>query len=87
MAPNISKKGRPQTDYTKSMDEDKKIMDWVKTNCEDVGDKFATEVRAMHYGDKEERNIHGTASYEDTSKLIDEGINVLPLGPVKPKTN
>ena len=55
MAPNISKKGNaPKSDYRKAQEEEKAAMDWIKKNCDDVGDNFANEVRAMHYGDKED---------------------------------
>ena len=33
----------------------------VKENCEDVGDQFAEEARRIHYGESEERGIHGQA--------------------------
>ena len=81
MAPNISaKKNRTNTDYKNAIDEEKAARDWIKKNCDDVGDKFADEVRAMHYGDKEERNVQGTASVEDAQKLHDEGIDIINLG-------
>ena len=45
----------------------------------DVGDRFAEEARKMHYRETEERSIRGTATAEETSALLDEGIEVLPL--------
>lgn len=48
-------------------------------NSEWVGDRFATEVRAMHYGDSEEKQVHGRASKADAAALVDEGIPVAPL--------
>ena len=82
MAPAIPRKGNaPKSDYMKAKEEEKAAMDWVDKNCEDVGEKFPEEVRAIHYGDKEERNIQGTAPPEEVEKLKDEGINVINLGP------
>ncbi len=50
-----------------------------------VGDKFAEHSRAMHYGEKDEKPIHGRASAEEAKGLIDEGISVAPLPfPVSP---
>jgi hypothetical protein len=46
---------------------------------EDVGNRFAEEVRKMHAGDSEERAIRGQATLQETAELIDEGIAVLPL--------
>lgn len=55
------------------------INEHVKSKFENVGDKFASEARAMHYGDAEERGIYGNASKEDVEDLLDEGIEILPL--------
>ena len=44
-----------------------------------VGDRFADEARAIHYGDAPERIIHGSATLDDARELHDEGISVAPL--------
>lgn len=44
-----------------------------------VGDKFAEQSRAMHYGEETEKPIHGRASSEEAKSLLDEGIAVAPL--------
>lgn len=44
-----------------------------------VGDRFADEARAIHYGDAPERIIHGSATIDDARELHDEGISVAPL--------
>lgn len=44
-----------------------------------VGDKFAEQSRAMHYGEQTEKPIHGRASTEEAKSLLDEGIAVAPL--------
>ncbi|MEP5938940.1 MAG: DUF1178 family protein [Erythrobacter sp.] len=44
-----------------------------------VGDKFAEKSREMHYGESDEKPIHGQASAEEAKDLIDEGIAVAPL--------
>lgn len=50
-----------------------------------VGDRFAEESRAMHYGERDQAPIHGQASREEAESLIDEGIAVAPLPfPVAP---
>ena len=56
-----------------------KMVKHVMANTEDVGKNFAEEARKMHYGESEERNIRGKASFEETQELLDEGIDVLPL--------
>ena len=44
-----------------------------------VGDKFADEARSMHYGEKDEKPIHGRASAKETRELLEEGVTVAPL--------
>lgn len=44
-----------------------------------VGDRFAAQVRSMHYGETEEKQVHGRASRDDAAALIEEGIAVAPL--------
>ena len=56
-----------------------KALRHVLTNTEDVGDKFADEARAMHYGDAEARSIRGRASLHEALGLLEEGIEVMPL--------
>lgn len=44
-----------------------------------VGDRFAAEVRSMHYGEAEEKQVHGRATKDDAVALMEEGIAVAPL--------
>ena len=44
-----------------------------------VGDGFAEESRAMHYGEREVEAIHGKATLKQAKDLIEEGIQVAPL--------
>ena len=44
-----------------------------------VGDRFASEVRSMHYGEVEEKQVHGRATKDDALSLMEEGIAVAPL--------
>lgn len=48
-------------------------------NSEDVGQKFADEARKIHYGESEQRTIHGQASSDDARALIEEGIDFMPV--------
>lgn len=51
----------------------------VVEHTEDVGERFADEVRSMHHGDAPERAIRGQTSPEDKQALREEGIEVLSL--------
>ncbi|HZU51384.1 MAG TPA: DUF1178 family protein [Sphingomicrobium sp.] len=50
-----------------------------------VGDKFADTARAMHAGEIEREQVHGSATLEQAKSLVDEGVPVAPLPlPVRP---
>lgn len=59
----------------------------VKESSEDVGEDFAAEARKIHYGEADERAIHGQASLGEAKELLDEGIAVLPLPPLPEEKN
>ena len=61
----------------------KELRDHIVKNADNVGERFPTEARKMHYGDIEHRPIYGEASPEEARALIDEGVEVSPL-PVLP---
>jgi hypothetical protein len=52
----------------------------VEKNCEYVGERFADEARAIHYGEAPERGIYGEASQEEAKALHEEEIPVRFLG-------
>ena len=70
-----------------------KIRSEIGKNCDNVGDNFAEEARAIHYGEKPERGIYGSATPKESAELKDEGIEAHPLPDVfvpesdKPKLN
>jgi hypothetical protein len=51
----------------------------VLANTKDVGDQFANQARAMHYGDQEPRSIRGQTTQREAIELIEEGIDVTAL--------
>jgi hypothetical protein len=56
-----------------------KAVRHVLAHTEDVGERFADEVRAMHQGEIDQRSIRGRTSPEEALALIEEGIEVMPL--------
>lgn len=44
-----------------------------------VGESFADDARAMHYGEKDVAAIHGRATINEARELMEEGIPVAPL--------
>ncbi len=86
MAPAVAV-SREDTPRPLAMDPEKremmrKLRDMVQTvkqNSEDVGDRFADEARKIHHGEAEARGIIGHASSDDAKSLIEEGIEIAPL--------
>lgn len=44
-----------------------------------VGQTFAEDARAMHYGEREAETIHGQTTLAEAKELLEEGIAVAPL--------
>ncbi len=71
----------------------RKARDHIRENCDYVGDQFAGEARAMHYGEIDERPIWGEATPDEAKALKDEGVPAAPLpkpfapDPPKPKSD
>ena len=89
MAPAVAKRAN----LAETADEARAMRAWasqvrahVEANSEYVGEKFPEVARAMHYGDAEERTVHGEASLQDARDLIEEGIPVAPI-PGLPRTD
>ncbi len=53
----------------------KKIM----STAEDVGKEFASEARAIHYGETSERPIYGKTTPDEAIELAEEGVPFIPL--------
>lgn len=51
----------------------------VEENSENVGRAFPEEARKIHFGEADERDIHGEASADEARELLDEGIDVTPI--------
>ena len=92
MAPNISTskagpkdavlnsaEARAQEVAEKILEAVGEIREPVEANCDDVGENFAEEARRIHYGEAEERGIHGHATDEEAEDLDDEGIEFYRL--------
>ncbi|MGY2049350.1 DUF1178 family protein [Methylobacterium sp. JK268] len=55
------------------------LHEHVARTSDHVGPRFAEEARRMHYGEAEQRAIHGEASLQEAQALLEEGIAVQPL--------
>jgi hypothetical protein len=66
-------------DYKQLVSAVKTFTKQVRENTEYVGENFADEARAMHYGDKPHRGIRGRADAQTANELREEGIEFQSL--------
>ena len=83
MAPNlpcksnkISKKNKLEKNIKKQLVNFKK---YIEKNCKNVGENFTREARNIHYDKKKSKGIYGKATREQTTELIEEGIDVATI--------
>ena len=83
MAPNLSSKSNKVFKKTKLEKNIKKqLLDfrkYIEKNCKDVGENFTREARSIHYDKKTSQGIYGKATPEETSELLEEGIEVATI--------
>ena len=60
---------------------------FIKANFKYVGENFAYEARSIHYNNKKNKNIYGTASKKDLKELREEGIDAQLIPWVEDKNN
>ena len=83
MAPNLPSKSNKVFKKTKLEKNIKKqLLDfrkYIEKNCKDVGENFTREARSIHYDKKTSQGIYGKATAEETSELLEEGIEVATI--------
>ena len=83
MAPNLPSKSNKVFKKTKLEKNIKKqLLDfrkYIEKNCKDVGENFTREARSIHYDKKTSQGIYGKATPEETSELLEEGIEVATI--------
>ena len=72
----ILKKNKLQRNIKKQLVDFKR---YIEKNCEDVGERFPQEVRNIHYNKKTSKGVYGKATPEETTELIEEGIDIYTL--------
>ena len=55
------------------------LREKIKATAEDVGKEFASEARAIHYGESSERAIYGKTTRSEAIELAEEGVPFVPL--------
>ena len=66
-------------EYKKLLGKLSKAQEKILEKSEWVGREFPETARAIHYGEMEEKQVHGEASPDEAAALEDEGIAVAPL--------
>ena len=83
MAPNLPRKSNKTSRKNKLEKNIKKQLlnfrKYIEKNCRNVGENFAREARSIHYDKKSSQGVYGKATSEETSELIDEGIDVVTI--------
>ena len=64
----------------------RQMQDYVQKNFDHVGKEFTEEVRKIHYGESDHRNVYGDATPEEADELREEGIEVSQM-PWLPRHN
>ena len=83
MAPSLTRKSNKVLIKTKLEKNIKKqLIDfrkYIEKNCKNVGTQFTQEARSIHYDKKKSKGIYGKATPEETSELLEEGIEVASI--------
>ena len=83
MAPNLPSKSNKVFKKTKLEKNIKKqlldVRKYIEKNCKNVGENFSREARSIHYDKKTSQGIYGKATPEETSELLEEGIEVATI--------
>ena len=83
MAPNLPRKSNKVFKKTKLEKNIKKqlldVRKYIEKNCKNVGENFTREARSIHYDKKTSQGIYGKATAEETSELLEEGIEVATI--------
>tara|TARA_B100001245_G_scaffold170862_1_gene129622 strand:+ start:257 stop:673 length:417 start_codon:yes stop_codon:yes gene_type:complete len=80
MAPSLTRKSNKVLKKTRLEKNMKKQLinfrKYIEKNFKNVGKKFTQEARSIHYDKKTSQGIYGKATLEETTELLDEGIEV-----------
>ena len=83
MAPNLPSKSNKIFEKNKLEKNIKnRLLDfrkYIEKNCKNVGENFSREARSIYYEKKTSQSIYGKATPEETSELIEEGIEVVTI--------
>ena len=83
MSPNLPSKSNENSKKVRLEKNIKKQLlnfrKYIEKNCKNVGENFTREARSIHYDKKNSQGIYGKATPEETSELLEEGIDVATI--------
>lgn len=75
----VSVKPKEQKEQAEMEAFGQRIVDYVKSNFDDVGCNFSKEALKIHYGVSEPRNIRGVSTKDEEKTLEREGVQFFKL--------
>jgi len=69
--------GHPQ--HTQIMDMMRAMRKKMVSEADYVGDKFADEARKIHFKEIDPRGIYGEATREEVTRLVEDGVDFMPV--------
>ena len=91
MSPRLaSKSNKNLKDFKLNRDIKNQLIEfrkYIEKNCKDVGDNFPQEVRSIFYDKKKSKGVYGIATPEETTELLEEGIDIATIPWVDKKEN
>tara|TARA_Y100000590_G_scaffold376437_1_gene442003 strand:- start:457 stop:873 length:417 start_codon:yes stop_codon:yes gene_type:complete len=91
MGPNLQSKSNkiPKKDKLERKIKKKlvQVRKYIEKNCKYVGDNFPQEARSIHYDNKTSKGIYGKATPEETTELLEEGIDIATIPWVEKSEN
>ena len=83
MAPNLPSKSNKIFKKTKLEKNIKEQLlncrKYIEKNYKNVGENFTQEARSIHYDKKTSQGIYGKATPEETTELLEEGIEIATI--------
>lgn len=86
MAPAVSRAASEKVPLSIGHPEQKQLREMMRalrekvvSEADYVGDRFADEARKIHFKEVDARGIYGEATREEVARLVEDGVDFMPL--------
>ncbi len=86
MAPAVARSGSDKVSVSSGHPQQAEIRELLRamrrkvvSEADYVGDRFAEEARKIHFHEADPRGIYGEATRDEVARLVEDGIDFLPL--------